>query len=160
MDILTKFFFGTQPWQELSSILLIVGECALIFWYFRYLNGKYITLISITGISLFFFVLVNKVGSPSYLVWITPFLALLLINSHKQILLFYLVQGVVYLEAPILLGIVYAPRPRYAVLVNAVPSIGFTFYTLKFAIFFVVFGVLIHNTGREILQKTEGKDPE
>jgi hypothetical protein len=149
LDSLTQFFFHFQPWQEYSLVLMIIGECALIIWYFRYLKGDYVTLVSLVCLSLFFFDLVNKVATPSYIIWFTPLLALLLINSKKQIILFYMFQLIMYLEAPVLLGIVYEPGTRYTVLENSLPSFPLVFFTIKFAIYFVILAVILRQIFRE-----------
>lgn len=146
LNAVSQYFFNIQPRQSFSLILLIIGECALIFWYFKYLNGDNHTLCSMICLSLFFFVLVNKVGSPQYIIWVTPLLALLFIHSRKQIILFYLLQGIVYLEQPVLHGIVYTVKENgYAVLVNSQPSISFLFFSIKFVVFFIVLFIILRN---------------
>jgi len=57
--------------------------------------------------SVFIFVLFNKVGSPQYFLWLTPFLAIFLTASVWEAGLFYLAQIWVYLEFPLLYNRLY-----------------------------------------------------
>jgi hypothetical protein len=131
---LCSYLFQIRPASVIPLLILVLGECALIAWYYRSLDRKQVTLCAMLFLSVFFFVLVNTVGSPYFLVWVTPFLALFFVNSWKEILLFYLVQLVTYVEDPLLIGIIWNPGTRYSVLENSLPSFAFLFYTVKYLI--------------------------
>jgi hypothetical protein len=148
LDTVSSFVFHVSPFDAWSLPILVIGELALLWWYFRYLDKEPLTLVYLIFMSLFFFVLTNKVFSPNYLIWLTPFLALILMQSPRRILLFYLAQVIVYLETPVLFNIVYAPLTfgvdphlLYTVFDRSLPSLSFIFYTIKFGIFFVIFWV-------------------
>ena len=149
LDVISGSIFNIQPFSGYSFLLLVAGECVLVFWYYRYLDGKQVTLCISVFLSIFFFMLVNKIGTPTYIVWITPFLAIFLINSHKEIFLFYLVQLLIYTEAPMFLGIVYAEAKGYSVIENSQPSLVFIFYTVKFAVLGFVFLYILLRCKRE-----------
>jgi hypothetical protein len=130
----------------------------LIYWYFRYLDGQPLTLMYLLFMALLLFVLINKVFSACYLIWLTPFLAIILMHSPRRILLFYLAQVIIYLETPVLFGIVYGPltfgadpKLYYSVLDNSIPSFSFIFYTVKFAIFFAILWVCIKDVRQQNL---------
>lgn len=150
LDAVSSFVFHVSPFDSWSLVILAIGELVLIFWYFRCLDKKPLTLVYIIFMSLFVFVLLNKVFSASYIIWLTPFLALFLVHSPRGILLFYLAQVIIYLETPVLFGIVYGPQTLglysslvYSVFNNNLPSFSFIFYTIKFGIFFAIFWMCI-----------------
>jgi hypothetical protein len=164
LDAVSTFVFHASPFSSWSLVILAIGELALIVWYFRYLDNQPLTLVYLIFLSLFVFVLVNKVFSACYLIWLTPFLALLLVQSPRRILLFYLAQVIIYLETPVLFDIVYEPltfgadpRLLYTVLDKSLPSLSFIFYTVKFAIFFAILWVCIRDVKRNNNARTNAE---
>jgi hypothetical protein len=144
-DTLARFFFNSEPFSKISLILLLILECVLFFWYYRYLKNDDLTLCYVIFLSIFFFILVNKVFSACFIIWLTPFLALFLINSNREIFLFYVMECIIYIETPLLFRVVYGLKKPYMILENSLPSFSFIFYTIKFAVFFVVFYVILRN---------------
>jgi hypothetical protein len=147
---LTQFLFQKTPADSWYFVLLALGELVLLIWYFRSLDKKPLTLVYVIFASILFFVITNKVFSASWIIWLTPFLALLLVHSPRRIILFYLSQIIIYLETPVLFGIVYMPEnpgfssdETYSVMSNSLPSFPFIFYTIKFCIFFIILYVCI-----------------
>jgi hypothetical protein len=163
MNTISTFFFHQTPFEPISVIMLITFEVVLLFWFYRYLDTTPQTLISLVFLSIFAFVLFNKVFSATYIIWLTPFLALLLFDSNRKIVLFYLVQLVMYLETPLLFGIVYGYDTNlhhisgYTVLENSLPSVPFLFYTVKFVLLFVVVYVIIRNVAKDHYEDREPK---
>jgi hypothetical protein len=152
LDAVSSVIVHVTPFDSWSFAILVIGELVLLFWYFRYLDKEPLTLVFLIFMSLFFFVLVSKVFTAAYIIWLTPFLALFLMQSPRRIALFYLAQVIIYLETPVLFGIVYAPpifnlSPNvvYSVFSNALPSFSFIFYTIKFGIFLVIFWTCIRD---------------
>lgn len=148
MDAISLFLINLQPVSKISLLLFILFECVLLFWYYRYLDETALTLTYVLFLSVFTFVLLNKVMATYYLVWLTPFLALFLIRSMRHILLFYVVQVIMFLETPVLLHIVYTPYKDYFVFENSTLSVSFVFYTVKFAIFFILLYVIVRDLRR------------
>jgi hypothetical protein len=141
LDVISKSIINIEPFASLSIVFLVCGEVILIFWYYKYLNGNQLTLCYIVFLSVFLFVLLNKVFAAYYSIWVTPFLALFFINSYRQIVLFYLLQLVIYLEEPFLY-----PRVSpltYSLFENSLPSFEIVFYSILFVIYFVVLYVII-----------------
>ena len=156
LDTLCSFLFNANPFHSFSFLLVIVAELALLSWYFRRLDSGAYALIGCIFLSIFVFVFFNRVFSTNYIIWLTPFLALLLCRTPRHILLFYLIQLVMYLETPVLFGIVYAPFnagydavTRYDVLVGSLPTVSFLFYTIKFAILVLVFWVIARDLRKD-----------
>ena len=148
MDAVSLFLINLQPVSKISLFLFILAECVLLYWYYRHLDGTALTLTYVLFLSVFTFVLFNKVLATYYIIWLTPFLALLLARSTKHILLFYLVQIIMFLETPVLLRIVYTPYKDYFVIENSMLSVSFVFYTVKFAIFFILLYVIVRDVRR------------
>jgi hypothetical protein len=148
MDAVSLFLINLQPVSKISFLLFILAECVLLYWYYRHLDGTALTLTYALFLSVFAFVLFNKVLATYYIIWLTPFLALLLARSAKHILLFYLVQIIMFLETPVLLRIVYTPYKDYFVIENSTLSVSFVFYTVKFAIFFILLYVIVRDVRR------------
>jgi len=156
LDTILSLFHVQAP-GNLFLIIMVFAECLLLYWYFRYLDGSDLTLIYVLFLSVLIFFLCNKVMGTYYLVWLTPFLAILLLGSLRHLVLFYAVQVIMFLETPVLLGIVYKPYWNYSVLENSLPSIPFAFYTVKFAIFFILLYVIIRDLQR--LQPSSAHTP-
>lgn len=145
LDAISRSFGISAPFGTFSFVLLVIVECVLVLWYFRSLSTGELTLSYILFLSVFLFVLFNKVFSAYYILWLTPFLALFLCHSFRHIVLFYLIQAIMYLEAPVLLRVVYTPGKYYTVIEHSLPSLTFLFYTVKFLIFFIVLYVIVRD---------------
>ncbi|MDD5143816.1 MAG: hypothetical protein PHF39_10320 [Methanoregula sp.] len=144
LDTIFSFFHVQAP-ANLFLIIMVFAECLLLYWYFRHLDTSELTLTCVLLLSVLVFFLCNKVMATYYLVWLTPFLAIFLLRSLRHLVLFYVVQVVMFLETPALMGIVYKPYWDYSVLENSLPSIPFIFYTVKFAIFFVLLYAIVRD---------------
>ncbi len=150
LDTISGNVFHSQPFSVISLFLIAGAEGALLLWYYRTSKNDRVTLVQVIFLGLLFFILFNKGFSSSYLIWLTPFLALFLCQSPRRVALFYLTQLIIYLETPVLFGIVYAPynpgySPGYEMIENNLPSVSFLFYLTKFALFFTIVALMIHD---------------
>jgi hypothetical protein len=143
LDIVPKSITGFTPFGELSLVLLLIIEGLLLYWYYRYASGKPLILCYALFFSVFSFILLNKALTPYFLIWIVPFLALFLVKTKWQVLLFYGIQLIMFLESPVLQSIVYAAGRPYEIIENGVPGIQFIFYSGKFLLFFILLWVII-----------------
>jgi hypothetical protein len=160
LDTVFAFLINLQPVSKISLLLMILAECLLMYWYYRHLDGTALTLTYALFLSVFIFILFNKVLATYYIVWTMPFLALLLVHSRWHILLFYAVQIIMYLETPVLLRIVYTPYKYYSVIENSLPSVSFVFYTVKFSIFFVLLYVIVRDLWKIQVSGASSRVPE
>jgi hypothetical protein len=139
VDAVSRQFFPVISIGQYSLIALGIVEITLLIYYYHSEGASLIILYYFIFFSVFFFVVCNKIFSASYIIWLTPFLAIFLMNSRWQIFLFYLIESIIYIETPLLYRIVYGSGQPYYVLENNLPSISFIFYTVKFLIFLMVF---------------------
>jgi hypothetical protein len=88
---------------------LIMGLVMLLLLWIGWKDSRKnpVTLLKLTGCAIFAFVLFSKFHSPQYIVWYTPFLALLVAGNLLKTGLFYLVQALAYIEFPLLFGTFY-----------------------------------------------------
>ncbi|MFA6332608.1 MAG: hypothetical protein WCX22_06630, partial [Methanoregula sp.] len=152
LDTLFSFLGHVELFRSLTILLVLAGELALVYWYFRHLDSGPQALIGCIFLAIFTFVLANKVFSTNYIIWLVPFLSLLLVKTPRHILLFYTVQAILYLETPVLFGIIYAPFnegydavTHYTVLSGSLPSPAFLFYTVKFGLLALVFWIIVRD---------------
>jgi hypothetical protein len=148
LDVVAKSVTGVQPFWELSVILLCIIEGFLLYWYYRHSSGKPVVLCYAIFFSVFAFILLNVALTPYFIIWIVPFLALFLMKSYWQVLLFYCIQLIMFLESPVLQGIVYASGKPYGIIEHGLPGIQFVFYSVKFLLFFILLWVIIVNMKR------------
>lgn len=120
-----------------ATLLMLIGQIILLYKYYK-LNSKSYKSVSIFIFSsIFLFVILNQVFSPQYILWITPFFSLFLLNTSKGVILHYLCQTWFYLEFPLLYNSIYT-NGHYYQLGNVFLSIPFLFFTIKFAILFSI----------------------
>jgi hypothetical protein len=160
LDVLSQYLVNIRPFASLSLVLLAIVEVSLLYWYFQYLDGNESTLCYVIFLSVFCFIVLNKVFASYYLIWITPFLALFFCNSLRQIVLFYLLQVITYLEIPVLMERVTQDY-EFTGLSSITLSIdSFSFYSIKFFLYLLVLGVAVWNLwkmqGREADKRSAG----
>jgi hypothetical protein len=123
-------------------ILLVI--IVLLILAFSYLKGisterRLLTLILLTIFATVFF---TKFHSPQYITWMTPFFALLLADSLYSIIIYYVVQGLVYMEFPLLFNSYYT-NLEY---VSAPGTGGYAFIVAFFVVEYIVMLVAIWMT--------------
>jgi hypothetical protein len=163
LDTICRTLLGFEPVQSVSFLFVIAGELALLYWYYRSPGSRPLALIGCIVLSILIFVIFNKVFSTNYIIWLTPFFALFLSGMVRHVILFYAVQVIMYLETPVLFGIIYAPFnfgydevTRYTVMVQSLPGPAFVFYSVKFLLFFLVVLAIVMEVKRDMVT---GPDP-
>ena len=141
-DFILENILGLSLFAQISLFLTAAVEILLIGYYYSMKNTSAEYLCAFLFFSTFAFVILNKVFSPQYLLWITPFLAIFLARSGREIALFYAVQVWMYLEFPILYRSIYINDGYFIGDGNAFLSVPFIFFTVKFALLFIAFGAV------------------
>ncbi|WP_321505817.1 hypothetical protein [uncultured Methanoregula sp.] len=88
---------------------ILMGLFLLLLVFVAYIDTKKnpVTLLKILLCAIFCLVFFTKFHSPQYIVWFTPFLCLLVVDSPYKIILFYLTQVFAYIEFPLMFGRYY-----------------------------------------------------
>jgi uncharacterized membrane protein len=137
VDQIFNTVFHVTWFSSTSMIITAVLELALLAIYFKYGNNGKLELVKFIFLSLFVFTICNKIFSPQYILWLAPFMALLLIDSWKGIVLFYLCQIWFYIEFPLVYGKIYI-NDYYIGAEPLFTSYPFVFFTVKFIILFSI----------------------
>ncbi|MBN1431207.1 MAG: hypothetical protein JW931_00365 [Methanomicrobiaceae archaeon] len=129
------------------ALMVIVVLLILAFSYVKGISTerRLLTLILLTIFATVFF---TKFHSPQYITWMTPFFALLLADSFKGVIMYYLVQALVYMEFPLLFNSFYT-NLEYT---SAPGTGGYTFIVAFFAVEYIVMLAAIW-----MVMKSEGK---
>ncbi|MDD1676630.1 MAG: hypothetical protein LUQ40_02720 [Methanomicrobiales archaeon] len=115
-------------------ILMVAGFAALVALALTARRGEGRRLIVIVLLLLFTAVFFSRFHSPQYILWLTPFLAILLAGSVRGILLFYLVQAMVYIEFPLMFGKLYVNLSYVAAPLTAGWYAAFLFFAVKWIV--------------------------
>lgn len=117
-----------------------------LYLFHREREQSHITLLYYIFLALFFFIVLNKIFSPQYILWITPLFALFLgLARWWGPVLFYINQMWMYLEFPLLYRVIYTNAEYYTNGGNWLVSTPFLFFTVKFVILFVIlYAVICH----------------
>jgi len=96
--------------EGISSVMYVLMAVVILatlgFSFFKGINSEKRLLIVIL-LTIFSTIFFTKFHSPQYITWITPFFALLLADSIRNIALFYIGQAVVYMEFPLFFNSYY-----------------------------------------------------
>ncbi len=144
--ILNNLAGFTRSFEAASIFLMVILELLFIWYYWKYKKADYKTLCAFIFFSIFIFVLLNKVFSPQYMLWLTPFLALFLADSLQNILIFFISQAWLYLEFPLLFRGIYFTDTYYTGNGNVFISVPFIFFTIKFLILLLIFMIIFKKT--------------
>jgi len=106
-----------------------------------------VTLLKLTGFAIFAFVFFSKFHSPQYIVWYTPFLALLVAGDLLKTGLFYLVQALAYLEFPLLFGTFYVNLNYLSPAGSAGWYLTLLFFTLEYLALILLFALAVRPEG-------------
>ena len=142
MDFILENLFGLSLFTQISLFLTVAIQLFLLGYYYSTKNTSAEYLCVFLFFSTFAFIIFNKVFSPQYLLWITPFLAIFLVHSYKEIALFYATQVWMYLEFPILYRSIYINNSYFVGDGSPFISIPFLFFTVKFILLFAAFGTV------------------
>lgn len=142
VDFVSANIIGLSFFTEISLVLMVLVQILLLGYYYWARNTGAEYLCAFLFFSTFAFIVFNKVFSPQYLLWITPFLAIFLARSYREIALFYAVQAWMYLEFPILYRSVYVNDGYLVGDGSPLASVPFLFFTVKFILLFVAFGAV------------------
>ena len=130
---------------------MAAAELGLLYWYYRKPNTDHLTLCAFIFFAIFFFFITNKISSPQYIQWFTPFIALFLVGSAWEVILFYVAQLWFFLEFPVLYNVIYHNVTGYLSPGGGFPTVTFLFFTVKNALLFIIFWV--------VLKKLPGDSP-
>ncbi|MDD3932899.1 MAG: hypothetical protein PHP55_03495 [Methanoculleus sp.] len=142
VDFALENVLGLSFFAQVSLLLMAVVQIFLLGYYYSAKNTSAEYLCAFLFFSTFAFVIFNKVFSPQYLLWITPFLAIFLARSYKEIALFYAIQAWVYLEFPILYRSIYINDGYFVGDSSPLASVPFLFFTIKFILLLAAFGMV------------------
>jgi hypothetical protein len=93
---------------SLFMYILLGASLLLLLWVGWKERGRSpVTLLKLIACAVFALVLFSKFRSPQYILWYTPFLALLVAGNPLKTGLFYLTQALAYLEFPLMFGAFY-----------------------------------------------------
>lgn len=135
---------GTGFFSDIGNYVMLVAEGLLLYTYYRLKDNRMVTLVGFVALSVFVFVVFNKVFSPQYILWVTPLLAILLSRTIKNMVWFYVLQGWMWLEFPILFKNYY-DCDNYLLWT---PSV--LFFTVKFVFWFAVLYVLYNEVMHDV----------
>jgi hypothetical protein len=103
-------------------------------------------LLELVLLLLFTAVFFSRFHSPQYILWLTPFFALLLAGSVRSILLFYLVQVLVYIEFPLSFRVLWENLSYVAPPLTAGWYTALIFFILKWSVLAAaVYGAVRHD---------------
>ncbi|MDD1656062.1 MAG: hypothetical protein LUO87_01625 [Methanomicrobiales archaeon] len=157
LDFITGTLFSVRFFGEISVLLTVVLQIILLILAYRHPSREIRTLCGFIFLSVLALILTNKIASPQYFAWVTPFLAIFLAGSLQEWALFYLAQAWTYLEFPLLYNVLYNNIIGYGDPAQGFPLVAFTFFTVKFLIFLALAWVVARRSG--ILPAAAGPKP-
>ena len=119
----------------------------LIFLWFRHPSREMRTLCGFIFLSVLAFILTNKIASPQYFAWVTPFLAIFLAGTLPEMALFFTAQLWTYLEFPLFYNVLYNNITGYGDPAQGFPLVAFTFFTAKFLLWVALAMVVAQRAG-------------
>jgi hypothetical protein len=138
LDFVTGNLLQVRFFGEISLFLTVIVQLGLIFLSYRHPSRGMRTLCGFVFLSVLAFILTNKIASPQYFAWVTPFLAIFLAGTLPEMGLFFTAQLWTYLEFPLLYNVLYNNITGYGDPAQGFPLVTFTFFTVKFLIFFAL----------------------
>ena len=142
VDFILENILGLSFFAQVSLLLMVVLQILLLGYYYLVKDTSIEYLCAFLFFSIFAFIILNNVFSPQYILWITPFLAIFLARSYREVILFYAIQIWMYLEFPILYRSIYINDGYFIEGGNPFISIPFLFFTVKFILLFAASGMV------------------
>ena len=164
LDFITRSITGVAVFAPISILLAVIAEIALLYWFYRQPRTDPFTLCAFIFFAVAAFILTNKIASPQYLQWIAPFMALFLVGSAAEVILFYIAQLWWFLEFPVLYNVIYNNITGYGPAGAGFPAGTFLFFTVKFALVFAILWVVYRKLpkipGAEAPKKAGAETPK
>jgi hypothetical protein len=139
------FHVGITPAAVSTLMYVLMGITLIFLVYVAFADSEKTPkiLLKLVLCAIFCPVFFTKFHSPQYIVWFTPFLALLVSDNLIKIILFYIAQMFAYIEFPLMFGTYYV-NLEY---INPVGSSGWYltlfFFTVEYLIFILLFYYII-----------------
>jgi hypothetical protein len=155
--------FGINLAPELISYAMYAVMIILILYLLGVAYTKKIenrrNMLLFTLLTMCVAIFFTKFYSPQYIVWITPLLALFLATSFRDIVLFYALQIIAYIEFPLFWGIFYE-NTKYA---NEFGTFGWYIAVLFFAVKYLIVIYILYtviNSNSDFKKKLDFRNTE
>lgn len=113
--------------SRISTFVMLSAMSIVYFMYYKKNDLSLQTLVGYITFAVFIFVFFNKVASPQYILWFTPFFAIILSRKALHIIWFYVIQLWMFLEYPFLFAWGLATNDTYIMWTGSI-----IFFTLKY----------------------------
>jgi hypothetical protein len=101
------------------------------------------TLVKLLLATIFSVIFFTKFHSPQYIVWLTPFLCLLVADNLTKIILFYIAQVFAYLEFPLMFGTFYTNLEYVSPVGTPSWDLTLIFFTLQYVVLVILLFVAL-----------------
>jgi hypothetical protein len=128
-------------------LLMGLVVISLLWVAFKSPGKRPVTFLKLLACALFALVLFTKFHSPQYIVWYTPFLALLVADDLIKIGLFYLTQALAYIEFPLMFGPYYVNLQYTSPVGSGGWYLTLFFFTLENLALIILFTLVLRPEG-------------
>ncbi|MDP2797275.1 MAG: hypothetical protein Q8N94_07175 [Methanoregula sp.] len=133
--------------EAISAVMYIfMATGILALFYIAYIipekNPK--LLIKLILCALILVIICAKVRSPQYIVWFTPLICILAVDDIKKIVLLYIVQGLAYIEFPLMFGVFYTAVQYTEPVLSSGWMLTLMMFTLEYLALFVCIWVVVN----------------
>jgi hypothetical protein len=135
---ITGINFGTGTLNIIATLLPFACVATVAFGYYRNSSPSDDAMLSYLTLALFLFIVLNKVFSPQYILWIAPLFAIQFTGKIRDTLLFIVITALMFVEYPMLIYTIFSP---YEYLILHLATI---FFIIKFALWFSALGILLN----------------
>jgi hypothetical protein len=130
--------------SAIMYILMALGILALLYVAYIVPDKNPKLLIKLILCALILVIICAKVRSPQYIVWFTPLICILAVDDIKKIVLLYVVQGLAYIEFPLMFGAFYTAVQYTEPALSSGWLLTLMMFTLEYLALFVCVWIVVN----------------
>lgn len=119
-------------------ICMAIGMAALLYAGYKYPEKDAKVMLKLILGAIILIVMSFKVRSPQYIIWFTPFLAILVVDNIKKMALFYIVQLLAFIEFPLTFWKLWTNVEYTSPFMSPNWQLTLVFFTIEFATLLVL----------------------
>lgn len=139
--------------QNVMMVIAIAGILVCLYYMYKSKGKDPILLLKLLACSFILIFIAVKVKGPQYVIWFTPMLCILAVDDLRKIILVYIMQIIMFIEFPLMMGILYITYTYKTPILSSEWYTALIFFTIEYMVIITCVGIILYT--KPIMEKIE-----